>query len=91
MSKNNKFNEYILAPEETILELLEVNSMNQLDLASKIGITKEIVNKIINGSAPITTELALKIENEFNIPTSFWSNLESNYNSKQKIVKKMIC
>ena len=84
MNKNNKFNEYVIAPGETILELLEINSMNQLDLASKIGITKETINKIIKGSVPITTEIALKLERAFNIPESFWNNLESNYNAKQQ-------
>ena len=47
MSKNNKFNEYIIAPGETILELLKVNSMNQLYLVSKIGITEEHLTKLL--------------------------------------------
>lgn len=70
---------YVIAPGETIKELLEVNCMNQLDLASKIGINKKTVNEIINGKAPITTETALKLEYVFGLPASFWNNLESNY------------
>ena len=89
MSKSNKFNEYIIAPGETIVELLEVNSMTQLDLASKTGITKKTINKIINGSAPITTATALKLEYVFDIPASFWNNLESNYRETLERKKDM--
>lgn len=79
MSELDKLNEYVVAPGETILELLEVNCMTQLDLANKTGINKKTINEIINGKAPITTSTALKLEYVFNIPASFWNNLESNY------------
>ncbi len=79
MSNIEKFEEYIIAPGETLLELLEVNCMTQLDLANKTGITKKTINEIINGKAPITPATALKLEYVFNIPASFFNNLESNY------------
>ena len=79
MSKLDKLNEYVVAPGETILELLEVNCMTQLDLANKTGINKKTINEIINGKAPITTSTALKLEYVFNMPASFWNNLESSY------------
>lgn len=79
MSKFNEFKEYVVVPGDTILELLEVNSMSQIDLAAKTGINKKTINEIINGKAPITVSTALKLEYVFNIPASFWNNLESNY------------
>lgn len=79
MSKLNRFEEYVVAPGETILELLEANCMTQLDLSDKTGINKKTINEIINGKAPITTSTALKLEYVFNIPASFWNNLESSY------------
>lgn len=79
MSKFYKLEEYVIAPGETILELLEVNCMTQLDLANKTGINKKTINEIIKGKAPITTSTALKLEYVFNIPASFWNNLESSY------------
>ena len=71
MSKTNIYEEYIIAPGETILDLLEANCMTQLDLASKMGINKKTINEIIKGKAPITTTTALKLEYVFNIPASF--------------------
>ncbi len=79
MSKKSNFNEYVIAPGETIQELLETNYMTQLDLADKTGINKKTINEIIKGKAPITISTALKLEYVFNIPASFWNNLESNY------------
>ncbi len=89
MSNFNKFEEYVIAPGETILELLEVNCMSQLDLADKTGINKKTINEIIKGKAPITTSTALKLEYVFNIPASFWNNLESSYRESLERKKDM--
>lgn len=89
MSKLNKFEEYVIAPGDTILELLEVNCMNQLDLADKTGINKKTINEIIKGKAPITTSTALKLEYVFDIPASFWNNLESSYRESLERKKDM--
>lgn len=79
MSKLNKDIGYIVPPGGTIQELLNASSITQLDLANKTGINKKTINEIIKGKAPITTSTALKLEYVFNIPASFWNNLESNY------------
>lgn len=73
---------YIIAPGETICELLETNNITQMDLSSKLGLTTKTINEIIKGKAPITTETALKLEYVFGLPASFWNNLESNYREK---------
>ena len=73
MSNLKKFEEYVIAPGETLLELLETNCMTQLDLANKTGITKKTINEIIKGKAPITPATALKLEYVFNISASFWT------------------
>ena len=79
MSKIKDFEEYVIAPGETIEELLESHCMTQTDLANKTGINKKTINEIIKGKAPITQSTALKLEYVFDIPASFWNNLESNY------------
>ena len=79
MSNLKIYDEYIIAPGETIEELLECNSMTQLDLADKTGINKKTINEIIKGKAPISTVTALKLEYVFNIPASFWNNRQRRY------------
>ena len=89
MSNLKKFEEYVIAPGETLLELLETNCMTQLDLANKTGITKKTINEIIKGKAPITPATALKLEYVFNIRASFWNNLESDYRESLERKKDM--
>ena len=79
MSKLDMFNDYVIAPGQTITELLETYNITQLELANKTGISKKTINEIIKGKAPITTSTALKFEYVFNLPVSFWNNLESSY------------
>jgi len=68
-----------IPPGETISEMLEVNNMTQAELAARIDFSKKHINKIIKGEAPITAETAVKLENIFSLPASFWMNLEANY------------
>lgn len=89
MSNMKKMDEYVIAPGETILELLEANCMTQLDLSDKTGINKKTINEIIKGKAPITTLTALKLEYVFDIPASFWNNLESSYRESLERKKDM--
>ena len=84
---NKNIEEYVIAPGDTILELLEINNMSQLDLSDKTGINKKTINEIIKGKAPITTTTALKLEYVFNIPASFWNNLESSYRESLERMK----
>ena len=87
MSKKT-FDEYVIIPGDTILELLEANSMTQLDLAYKTGINKETINEIVKGKAPITAAIAIKLEYVFDVKASFWCNLESSY--REKLERKKI-
>ena len=92
MSRIEKERKYIIAPGETIIDLLEVNNMTQLDLAAKTGINKKTINEIIKGKAPITPATALKLEYVFHIKASFWNNLEINYQEaieKEKDLKSI--
>ncbi len=68
-----------IPPGETLLELLESNNMTQAELAERIGFSKKHINEIIKGKSAITAETAVKLENIFSPPASFWTNLEANY------------
>lgn len=79
--KSETFDEYVINPGYTIEELLEANYMAQQTLAEKTGISPKTINEIIMGKAPITQSTALKFSYVFNMPASFFNNLESNYQS----------
>jgi addiction module HigA family antidote len=80
MTKENQFMpDYAIPPGETLTEELAAQSMSQAELALLTSIPKETINEIIKGNAPITSEIALKLERVFQLPAHFWINLEQQY------------
>ncbi|WP_242046589.1 HigA family addiction module antitoxin [Cylindrospermum sp. FACHB-282] len=76
----NQYNpDYVSAPGDTLLEVLEERGMTQAELAERTGRPKKTINEIIKGKAAITPETALQLELVFNIPASFWNNHERHY------------
>ena len=76
--------EDIIFPGETIKELLEENNLTKDDLARKLRVNLKTVNEMINGKGVITNETAFKLGTIFDLPASFWNNLEFNYRKKLK-------
>jgi len=80
MTKENQFMpDYAIPPGETLANELAAKSMSQAELAVLMGITLDFLNDIIKGKAPITREMALKLERVFQLPAHFWINLELHY------------
>ena len=71
--------EIILPPGETLSERLEEIGMTQAELAVRTGLSTKHVNQIIRGSAPITSETALRLEHATRTSASVWNNLEIAY------------
>lgn len=81
---NNKLrNEYVpdyaVPPGETLKEILDDIPMTQVELARRMGRTPKMVNEIIAGKAPITSDTALLLEQVLEMPARLWNNLELNY------------
>lgn len=67
-------------PGEILKDELEARGMSQRKFASIIGVSYSVLNEVINGKRPITTEYALKIEAAMDIPAYIWMNMQSEYN-----------
>lgn len=79
--------EDIIFPGETIKELLEENNLTQDDLARKLKVNVKTINEMINGKGVITNDTAFKLGFIFDLPASFWNNLEFNYRKKLKEIE----
>lgn len=75
--------DYAVPPGETLAEVLESRGMSQADLARRTGLSAKHINLILKGSASITPETALKLENVLSIPARIWNALEANYQGHQ--------
>jgi addiction module HigA family antidote len=71
--------DYVSAPGETLLEILETIGMSQVELAKRMGRPSKTINEIIQGKVAITAETALQLEQVLHIPASFWLKRELQY------------
>lgn len=68
-----------IPPGDTIKENMIFLGVNQKELAARLHITEKHLNDIIRGNAPITYEIAKKLETEIGTSVQFWLQLEANY------------
>lgn len=70
---------------ETLSELLKERGMSYSDLALRMGYSDtDLVNRLIEGQARITNEIALQLDQILGTPVGFWLNRELHYRQVQK-------
>lgn len=79
MSTNEYMPNEVSAPGESLADLLEDLGMTQAELAKRVDYTEKGIREIIRGLAPITPELALKLEMVFGTPAHFWNERQAQY------------
>lgn len=68
---------YKLTPKEVILSLLRVRAMKQVDLADKIGISRQALNQYISGRWTVHSEIKIKIAEALGVDSSSIWDLEA--------------
>ena len=58
-------------PGEMLKDELEARGISQRKFAQTIGVSYSVLNEVVNGKRPITTEYALKIEAATGIDAEF--------------------
>jgi len=81
--QNDYTPDFVYPPGETLFETIEAKGMSQAELATRTDYSKKTINQIIRGKAPITPEVALRLELALGIPASFWNQLERDYQEWQ--------
>lgn len=71
--------DYATPPGETLAEWLDEQSMSQVELATRLGMSPKVVNQIIHGIAPLSQDTALNLERITGIPARIWNSLEAYY------------
>ena len=72
-------------PGMTIKETIEFSGMTQVELAERLGRSKEKINELLNGRENISTDTAFRLEKVLGIPAHYWMNMESLY--RQELYK----
>lgn len=89
---------YAVHPWESLLEAIEFSKMTQRDLAIRTWLTEKTINQIINWSASISPDTAIKLERTLGISMRFWNNLQKNYeealakiNAEKTVQEELSC
>lgn len=70
-------------PGEFLAEALEELDLSQAEFARAIGISGMRVSHVVNGSRPVTAELALLFGRAFSQTPQYWLNLQADYDLKK--------
>jgi HTH-type transcriptional regulator/antitoxin HigA len=88
-SAQNQFNpDYCVRPGEILCEALEERSLSQNELAQRTGRSPKMINEIVQGKAPITSDTALQLERVLGIQAKFWLNLQTNFDAFETKAKE---
>ncbi|OOS01310.1 addiction module antidote protein, HigA family [Canicola haemoglobinophilus] len=49
------------------------------EIAQRLGITRVMLSRIINGKAPITPDMAIRLSQLLETSSAFWLNLQAQY------------
>lgn len=70
---------YAVPPGAYLEEWIDEHGHSQQHVADLLGVSRKLVNEIINGRAPITPESALRLERVVGIPADAWLRYEALY------------
>jgi len=69
-------------PDEFLKEILEDPGTAQAEFARAIGVSSMRVSHVVNGTRPVTAELALLFGRVFGQSPQYWLNLQASYDLK---------
>ena len=78
----------LIHPGETIADILEARHMSPTELVLATGLPSSYVNGVIAGQQDISAKFAEALERVFDVPKSFWMNLQANYNEEVEEVRR---
>ena len=75
-------------PGKLIKEQITDRGITQKELAMRMDISEKHLSQLINGDAPLTSNIAYRLEMVLGIPASFWLNYEAIYRDKLEKVQQ---
>lgn len=69
-------------PGEFLKEMLEELNISQAEFSRKIGLSAMRISHVIQGTRPVTAEMALLFGKAFGQSAQYWINLQTAYDLK---------
>ena len=80
--------ELLIHPGETIADLLLERGLTQKESAQRLGVSPAFLSDVIRGKKDISEALARGLELAFDVPKTFWLNLQANYDAELLAVEE---
>ena len=77
--------QWVSPPGDTISDLIDEGNRTHGEWAVRLGISIEHLNRLIEGSVPLSEELASRVASEFGSTKRFWMRREAIY--RQRLAK----
>ncbi len=71
--------DYSVAPGEILAEVLEEQRIRPNELATRLGVSGDEVDRLLTGTVPIDASSATDLERATGVSAGLWSGMESNY------------
>lgn len=88
MSKKESRTYIATPPGKIIKDQINDRKMTQKELAIRMEISEKHISQLINGDAPLTPNIAYRLEMVLGIPAKFWLNYEAIYRDKLEKVQQ---
>lgn len=80
MIANNLMPSKPVHPGTLLKEEIEYRGISQKQLAQQISVSYTVLNEILNGKRPISTDYALYLEAALGIDAQLWIQMQADYN-----------
>ncbi|GER02199.1 XRE family transcriptional regulator [Iodidimonas gelatinilytica] len=81
--------DWVSPPGHTMISLLEQNELTVEDFAERIGRTKGVTQKLLDGKHAIDVQLARQLTDVFGASESFWMAREHDYRASMELPEKV--
>ena len=69
-------------PGPSIKEEIEFRGISQRQLAKEMDVSYSVLNEVLNGKRPVTTEYALLLEAALSIDADIWIHMQADYDKQ---------
>lgn len=71
--------DYIVPTGDFVAEWMEDEGVNAAELARRLDVSRKHVSELLHGKAPLSHDLALRLENVTGVPARIWNLHEAGY------------
>lgn len=80
---------FAVPPGESVKETIENMGITKKEFATRLGITEQSLNRILNGKQPISPNTADGLERVTGVASDLWMDLEAGYQRQLRYLKQL--